>query len=61
MDREEEERSPIGIFPLNSCNEKGKILLALMNSFKLAIIPAMQVVVLLMVHRWYRFDSPRGI
>jgi uncharacterized membrane protein YhaH (DUF805 family) len=48
-------------FLLNSCNGKIKIPLALMNRFKSASIPAMQVIVLLIVHLWYGSDSPREI
>jgi hypothetical protein len=59
--RQGSERSPIGIFAPNSCNGKIKMPLALMNRFKSAIIPATQVIVLLIVHIWYISDSPRGI
>jgi hypothetical protein len=48
-------------FPLDSCNGKTKIPLALMHRFKSAGIPAMRVVVLLIVRLWYGSDSPRGI
>jgi hypothetical protein len=51
----------IGIFPLNSCDGKTKIPLDLMNRFKSASIPVMQVVVLLIVHLWYGSDSKEDL
>jgi hypothetical protein len=53
-------RSPIEIFPLNSSHGETKIPLSLMNRFKQASIPAIEVLVLLIVHPSYGPDSPRG-